>query len=173
MSSIGYTLDMGELLIAMKKALQTQTVMPYLRDVRIAHKALWWWEPWSPYTVYLRPGGSPETDVAVDGSPGVMKYATHEVYVEAVKLIDNPYDEDALVGVTNESTGITKFGAALLDFLEGNMLGLSGELVGGVPPVCEIPSDGYAVIEAADDVWLTACRIIYRAQTSYFVRVQP
>lgn len=176
MNGIGYPLDMGELLVAMKKALEETNVLPYVSDVRIRQAAFWYWNPWNPFTVYLSPAGSPETVVASDGDAGRwgdVKFATHKVVVEIVKVIDDPYSEQSIVGWTDESIGITTAAAALVDFLENDLLGLNAatQIEGTVPPTCEVPEDGYAVVDSGD-IWLSSARIIYRAQTRPFVRTK-
>ena len=168
--SNGYNLDMGTLLTAMKQSLVETTSLSYLNDVRIVNGP-WMADPWNQYTVYLRPGGSPETLVAESGARGICKYAVHVVVVEVVMRIENPFDEDSVVGRTDERVGITSFVADLCEFLENNTLGLlSTELEENVPPTIEFPDGAYQGQIADDDIWIQSARGIYRARTRPFYR---
>ena len=104
----GYALEFSDLLIAMKQALLAQTALPYLNDCRI-YNGPWYLGPWSNYSVYLRPMGSPEVVMAEDGGAGVTKHAIHEVAIEACMSISNPSDEDSVIGRTGARIGITTF----------------------------------------------------------------
>jgi len=166
----GYALEFSDLLIAMKQALLAQTALPYLNDCRI-YNGPWYLGPWSNYSVYLRPMGSPEVVMAEDGGAGVTKHAIHEVAIEACMSISNPSDEDSVIGRTGARIGITTFVSHLCEFLENNTLGLANnQLEHGAPPTCEFPGNAYGVVEADTDIWLQVARGIYRAQTRSFYR---
>jgi len=175
--SVGYPITIGELLLAMKAALEGTMAISWVTDVRIRQAVYWYWNPWNPFTVYLSPTGSPETIIASDGDAGRwgdVKFATHKVLIEVVKVIDDPYSEQAIVGWTDESIGITAAASALVDFFENDLLGLNGatQLEGTIPPTCEIPQSGYSVVNAGDDIWLSSAQILYSAQTRPFVRTK-
>jgi len=168
----GYALEMSELLVAMRTALLAETSIPlhnYLNDCRIRNGP-WYSEPWSDYTVYLSPLGSPEEIVSNDGSFGVLKFTMHTVSVECCMRIDNPYDEDSVVGRTGARIGITAFVSDVCSFLENNLLGISSAKIEyGVPPTIEAGDGAYVVVQA-DDIWLQSARLVYRARTRPFER---
>jgi hypothetical protein len=170
--SNGYNVTMGETLVAMQSALLAQTSMPYLTGAsacRIVSSKMFY-DPWFDYTVYLEPLGSPETTVAEDGGTGIAKYAVHTVGIHAVMKVEDPFDEAAIVGRIGSRVGITEFVADLCEFLENNMLGLTGLLEDGVPPRVEFGSGAYEVVEADDDIWLLCASGLYQAQTRAYYR---
>lgn len=167
----GYLLEMADLLIAMKKTLMASTAVPYLSDVRIRN-GLWDPEPGSDYTVYLMPLGSPETVVADETENNRdAKFSLHVVIVDVVKLVEDPYGEDAVVGRTGASVGITQFASDVADCLENNTLGLSPTVLeSGRPPTIEFGDNAFGVVELNEVAWLFAARGTYRAQSRPFYR---
>ena len=170
--STAYPIEMGDLLLGMKQGAKAdQTHMPYLSDVRI-RMGPWYPAPWGPYTQYLTPLGSPETEVAEHGTSS-LKYAVHMVMIENVIAINDPGNEGQIVGRSGANVGITEFVADTIAFYETNLLGLvdGTMLEAGEPPTCEAPADCYAVVQTEDpNIWLLSARLLYRARTVPFVR---
>lgn len=166
----GYPLDMGALLLALKQALMAEASIPYLRDVRIVNGPFYA-EPWGPYTVYLRPAGSPETVVAYDGGSGYTKFAQHVVAIELAMIVLDPFADASVIGRTNGKVGITEFVNDVLELLENNTLGLTSDILDhGAPPLIEFPADAYGALEVDTDIWLQTARGVYRAQTRPYYR---
>lgn len=158
-----YPLEMGTLLNAMKDKLVVASNLNYLGDVCI-RSGPWYPQPCKSYSVYLQPLGSPETDVTERS-----RIATHNVMIDAVKVLDDPFDEGNVVGRTDANVGITTFASDLKAFFDGNFLGLENSGMNpGWTPEAQVPANGYMVVEADDGVWLQSVRLFYQAQTRPF-----
>jgi hypothetical protein len=141
--------------------------VPYLGGAYIRNGPFYV-EPWSQWSVYLYPLGSPETVVADESG---LKYATHMVGIEVVKVLADPGDEGNVVGRSGATIGVTRAAGDVCAFYENNTLGLTvadGLELGDLPS-CEVPENGYTVAEAPD-VFLMIVQIIYRARTRPFYR---
>lgn len=159
-----YPLEMGALLNAMKDGLIQASGLDYLGDVCI-RSGPWYPNPCKPYSVYLQPMGSPETDLTEQG----QRLATHQVMIDAVKVLEDPFDEGNVVGRTDAQVGITTFASDLKAFFDGNFLGLQNLGINpGWYPEAQVPSNGYTVVEADEGVWLQSVRLLYQAQTRPF-----
>lgn len=171
--SIGYPVDIAEVMEALKRVVLASDSLPYLTSaasVRIVN-GMFYAEPWDAYAVYLRPMGSPEEVLAWDGDTGYTKFATHTVSVEAVMKIEDPFSEASVLGRTGATVGIARFVADLCELLENNMLGLTNnQLEPGHPPMIEFGQNAYSALEADTDIWLQSAMGIFRAQTRPFYR---
>ena len=157
-----YALDMATLIQAMKqKAIEDEDTLAFLTSVYTL-PAGFIPEPWSPYTLYLTPMGSPETETS-----DTAAYAFHEVMMEMVVPVNDPTDEGNIVGRSGAQLGIAQAVDRVLEFFSGNMLGLEASgLEPGSPPVCQAPSNAYTPLYVEDsERWVLSARMYYRAQT--------
>jgi len=162
---------MGALLLAMKKDLKAAPELSFVHGEARIRTGEWWWSPWGSPTLYLIPVVSPGEEIG-DHQFGSAKRHRHIVNVECVLPLQNPDDEDGIVGRTNVKMGLAEFVGRVCERLESNWLGLRGKLDLGFPPTIDMPDEsgyGFGEVDVTVDdtttMYLRLARLKYEAWT--------
>lgn len=166
MGAYGTRPSMRTLAEAMRdKAKQDTASLGYVPDVRVSTSGLG--ELRHDFTLFI----VPERTVTILQAENHVRQARHELSIECARLMMSVDDEEAITG-GGKAIGILQFADDVLDFFDGNLLGLTG-LDEENPPIFEEEEATFGAFQLSEETrprYLLIASLRYQALTRAFKR---